>query len=67
MPVLRKMPARAKKKRAKAGYMISAVAELYKLHPQTLRLYEARGAAEAVAFRRGTRGYIRTPIWSGWT
>ena len=28
------------KKRAKAGYMISAVAELYKLHPQTLRLYE---------------------------
>src|SRR3979411_2584920 len=28
MPVLRKMPARAKK-RAKAGYMISAVAELY--------------------------------------
>src|SRR5579863_9537591 len=27
------------RKRAKAGYMISAVAELYKLHPQTLRLY----------------------------
>src|ERR1700691_5613125 len=33
------MPPRARK-RAKAGYMISAVAELYKLHPQTLRLYE---------------------------
>ena len=31
------------KKRAKAGYMISAVAELYKLHPQTLRLYERVG------------------------
>ncbi len=29
---------RAKKQRAKAGYMISAVAEIYKLHPQTLRL-----------------------------
>jgi MerR family transcriptional regulator/heat shock protein HspR len=28
------------KKKAKAGYMISAVADLYKLHPQTLRLYE---------------------------
>ena len=29
-----------KRKKARAGYMISAVAELYKLHPQTLRLYE---------------------------
>src|SRR5450759_4318458 len=36
------MPQRTKK-RAKAGYMISAVAELYKLHPQTLRLYERVG------------------------
>src|SRR5271156_6417395 len=36
------MPPRARK-RAKAGYMISAVAELYKLHPQTLRLYERVG------------------------
>ncbi len=27
-----------KRKKARAGYMISAVAELYKLHPQTLRL-----------------------------
>src|ERR1700736_3889170 len=32
------MPPRAKK-RVKVGYMISAVAELYKLHPQKLRLY----------------------------
>jgi len=31
------------RKRAKAGYMISAVAELYQLHPQTLRLYERVG------------------------
>ena len=31
------------RKRAKAGYMISAVAEQYKLHPQTLRLYEREG------------------------
>ena len=31
------------KKKAKAGYMISAVADLYKLHPQTLRLYERVG------------------------
>ncbi len=29
--------------RKKTGYMISAVAELYELHPQTLRLYERLG------------------------
>ncbi|HUI41627.1 MAG TPA: helix-turn-helix transcriptional regulator [Terriglobia bacterium] len=29
--------------RAKAGYMISAVAEMYNIHPQTLRLYEREG------------------------
>ena len=27
------------KKRGKAAYMISAVAETYGIHPQTLRLY----------------------------
>ena len=31
------------RKRAKAGYMISAVAEMYNIHPQTLRLYEREG------------------------
>jgi MerR family transcriptional regulator/heat shock protein HspR len=31
------------KKRSKAAYMISAVAEQYQLHPQTLRLYEREG------------------------
>src|ERR1700678_4583380 len=29
--------------KAKAGYMISAVAEQYQIHPQTLRLYEREG------------------------
>lgn len=29
--------------RKKAGYMISAVAETYSIHPQTLRLYERLG------------------------
>src|SRR3970040_1065802 len=32
-----------KKKRGKVGYMISAVAERFQLHPQTLRLYEREG------------------------
>src|ERR1700751_3193637 len=34
------MPPREKKRRGKVGYMISAVAEMYDIHPQTLRLYE---------------------------
>jgi MerR family transcriptional regulator/heat shock protein HspR len=31
------------KSRSKAAYMISAVAEKYQIHPQTLRLYEREG------------------------
>src|SRR5579871_2618689 len=31
------------KGRSKAAYMISAVAEQYEIHPQTLRLYEREG------------------------
>jgi MerR family transcriptional regulator/heat shock protein HspR len=34
---------RGRKTRGKAGYMISAVAEMYSIHPQTLRLYEREG------------------------
>lgn len=34
---------RGRKTRGKAGYMISAVAEMYDIHPQTLRLYEREG------------------------
>src|ERR1700693_3810274 len=37
------MPPKTRKKGGKAGYMISAVAEMYHLHPQTLRLYEREG------------------------
>ena len=50
------MPVRAKK-RAKAGYMISAVAELYKLHPQTLRLYERVGLLKPSRSQGNTRLY----------
>jgi MerR family transcriptional regulator/heat shock protein HspR len=34
------MARRGRKTRGKAGYTISAVAEMYDIHPQTLRLYE---------------------------
>ena len=45
------------RKRAKAGYMISAVAELYKLHPQTLRLYERVGLIKPSRSQGNTRLY----------
>ena len=37
------MAKRGRKTRGKAGYMISAVAEMYSVHPQTLRMYEREG------------------------
>ncbi len=45
------------RKRAKAGYMISAVAELYKIHPQTLRLYEREGLLKPSRSQGNTRLY----------
>jgi len=33
----------ATKRKSKGAYMISAVAEMYGIHPQTLRLYEREG------------------------
>ncbi len=45
------------KKRARAGYMISAVAELYKIHPQTLRLYERVGLLKPSRSQGNTRLY----------
>jgi MerR family transcriptional regulator/heat shock protein HspR len=50
------MVARAKKK-ARAGYMISSVAELYKIHPQTLRLYERVGLLKPSRSQGNTRLY----------
>jgi MerR family transcriptional regulator/heat shock protein HspR len=46
-----------RKTRAKAGYMISSVAELYKLHPQTLRLYERVGLLKPSRSEGNTRLY----------
>jgi MerR family transcriptional regulator/heat shock protein HspR len=55
------MPQRAKK-RARAGYMISAVAELYKLHPQTLRLYERVGLLKPSRSQGNTRLYTDSDL-----
>ncbi len=45
------------KKRSKAAYMISAVAEQYKVHPQTLRLYEREGLLKPSRSEGNTRLY----------
>jgi MerR family transcriptional regulator/heat shock protein HspR len=56
------MPPTKNKKRAKAGYMISAVAELYKLHPQTLRLYERVGLLKPSRSQGNTRLYTDSDL-----
>src|ERR1700730_18138043 len=50
------------RKRAKAGYMISAVAELYKLHSQTLRLYERVGLLKTSRSQVNTRLYTDSDL-----
>jgi len=51
------MAIRTSKKKGRAGYMISAVAELYSLHPQTLRLYERVGLLKPSRSEGNTRLY----------
>lgn len=45
------------KSRQKAAYMISAVAEQYSIHPQTLRLYEREGLLKPSRSDGNTRLY----------
>jgi MerR family transcriptional regulator/heat shock protein HspR len=44
-------------KKSKAAYMISAVAEQYAIHPQTLRLYEREGLLKPSRSDGNTRLY----------
>jgi MerR family transcriptional regulator, heat shock protein HspR len=46
----------------KAGYMISAVAQTYKIHPQTLRLYERLGLLKPSRTEGNTRLYIESDL-----
>ena len=46
-----------RKSRSKAAYMISAVAEEYDVHPQTLRLYEREGLLRPSRSEGNTRLY----------
>jgi MerR family transcriptional regulator/heat shock protein HspR len=45
------------KKRKQGAYMISTVAEMYDIHPQTLRLYEREGLLKPSRTEGNTRLY----------
>src|SRR6202050_4967834 len=47
----------AAKRKSKGAYMISAVAEMYDIHPQTLRLYEREGLLKPSRTEGNTRLY----------
>jgi MerR family transcriptional regulator/heat shock protein HspR len=46
----------------RAVFMISIAAELAEMHPQTLRMYEARGLIEPKRSPKGTRLYSRKDV-----
>src|SRR5712691_6293421 len=52
----------AKRESRKAAFMISAVAEQYQLHPQTLRLYEREGLLKPSRSEGNTRLYTDEDI-----
>ena len=50
------------KKKGKAAYMISVVAETYGIHPQTLRLYEREGLLKPSRSEGNTRLYTQEDL-----
>src|SRR5215813_1771068 len=50
------------RKKNKAAYMISAVAESYGIHPQTLRLYEREGLLKPSRSEGNTRLYTQEDL-----
>ena len=50
------------KKSKSAAYMISAIAEQYEIHPQTLRLYEREGLLKPSRSEGNTRLYTAEDI-----
>jgi MerR family transcriptional regulator/heat shock protein HspR len=50
------------KQKGKAGYMISAVAEKYGIHPQTLRMYEREGLIKPSRSEGNTRLYTEEDL-----
>lgn len=52
----------ATRKKGKAAYMISSVAEQYGVHPQTLRLYEREGLLKPSRSDGNTRLYTQEDV-----
>jgi MerR family transcriptional regulator/heat shock protein HspR len=52
----------AKVERDRGVFMISVAAELADMHPQTLRMYEARGLIEPKRSAKGTRLYSQADV-----
>jgi MerR family transcriptional regulator, heat shock protein HspR len=50
------------KRKSKGAYMISAVAEMYGIHPQTLRLYEREGLLKPSRSEGNTRYYTEEDL-----
>ena len=50
------------KRRGKGAYMISSVAEMYGIHPQTLRLYEREGLLKPSRTEGNTRLYTEQDL-----
>jgi MerR family transcriptional regulator/heat shock protein HspR len=51
-----------RQKKTKAAYMISAIAEQFQIHPQTLRLYEREGLLRPSRSEGNTRLYTEEDV-----
>src|SRR6267378_1315844 len=59
---MRRSSARVKVSTDRGVFMISVAAELAEMHPQTLRMYEARGLIEPQRSPKGTRLYSQKDV-----
>ena len=62
MSVRRRTTTRITVDESRGVFMISVAAELAEMHPQTLRMYEARGLSEPQRSPKGTRLYSQSDV-----
>jgi len=62
MSARRRVTARVTVDQERGVFMISVAAELADMHPQTLRMYEARGLIEPKRSPKGTRLYSQADV-----
>jgi len=59
---MRRRTTRITVEQTRGVFMISVAAELAEMHPQTLRMYEARGLIEPMRSPKGTRLYSQADV-----